>query len=281
MAFILYPNGITEEISPAQHVFTEEELLFYFEEYDRVLSFRPSKILNGWILWGELSKPDQPDKPFGAEELIEIIPEYYNKIISVYLKTDINSIVLFIHDTELHLDWKVTDDIIHISYDDFKLDIYNLLDDIAEKIIDETNQNIEEGEQKSIFLKQIGISDDKRIIFEMDPQSQPEQFYSHTKFKEFAEKILNFFQTDYNVSDNFSLYADKSIIISIHNNNVKGMINKLISFYNSEEKYENSQIISSVYNGWMQYTNQPIDIVEPPKPKRKRGRPRKNPKNEK
>ena len=274
MAIKLYPNGITEEIYPVNYVFTEKELLSHFEEYDKIGSYRILKIVNSWLIWGEKNDPEKYDE------------EFYNKIISRFLKKEIYSPVIFIHDSEINPDWKLTDDIIHFGYDDFIRDVNQLLDDIANEIINENNKlEAENQQQQKMYLKQIGISNDKRIIFEIDPKEQPDIFYSPEIFSEFANKIVHFFKTNYNVSDNFSLFADKNIIISVQKNNVELMINKLIHFFNEQEKYEDSKIIAEVYNGWLDYTtdvpktkNNKTDNVKPTK--RKRGRPRKNKSNE-
>lgn len=260
MALILYPNGLTEEYYPSNDTFTEDEILNLFNEYDYLKSHRFVKILNGWVLWGEYSDLKK------EEEL-----DFYNKIISRYLKEDIYSHVLFIHDTELSKDWKVTDDIIQFGYDDFKKDIGQLLDDIAEEIINETNKNLENGSQQTMYLKQIGVSNDKRIIFEMDPDEQPTIFYNPDIFQEFANKIIKFFKNDYSVSNNFSLYADKNIIISVHKDNVKNIITHLLTYFNNNEEYEKSKIVTEIYNGWLNY-----NLIDKNKPKRKRGRPKKN-----
>ena len=269
MSLILYSNGLTEDINPKQDTYSEEELISIFKDFDTLHSYRFVKILNGWLLWG--NKEGLTD---------DELDDYYNKIASEIMKTEINSHVLFIHDSELSPDWKVTDDVIHFGYEDFRQDIYNLIDSTAEDIINQTNANAndKENEQHTMFLNQIGISKDKRVIFEFNPDKQPKDFYTYNNFNEFANKIINFFKTDYNVSDNLTLYANRNIIISVQKNKVNKIISKLINFFNEYEEYEKSQIIQEVYDGWLAY-NQVESETEPKpetKPKRRRGRPRKN-----
>ena len=101
--------------------------------------------------------------------------------------------------------------------------------------------------------------------------SQPPEFFNPLVFKEFATKVINYFKGKYNVSDNFTLYADRNMIMSIKKPEVKTIINHLVDYFNNEELYENSKIVTDIHNGWIEYTKE-----QEAKPvKKKRGRPRK------
>jgi len=251
MAIILYPNGITEEYLPTKETFTKEDLAQVFLDYDTFGSIRMVKILNAWMLYGKVNQ--------GRDDLLD----YYNKLASTIFDIEIYSQILFIHDTEINSNWKITDDIIHFNYSDFKKDILQMLDETAEEII----KNTDSKEKQIMYLKQIGVSGNKKIIFELDPDEQHKNFYTPEVFREFADKIIKYFKTDYIVDKSFSLFSDKNVIILTQDSKVKTVINKLLSFFNSMEEYENSKIVKDVYKGWIDFnTETPIEV----KPKRKR-----------
>ena len=54
------------------------------------------------------------------------------------------------------------------------------------------------------------------------------------------------------------------------------MITKLLTYFNEQEEYEKSQIVTEIYNGWLNYNLDKDNTKVSTKTKRKRGRPRKN-----
>ena len=96
MAVLLYANGLTEEHKPKELTFTDEELLTIFPDFEKTRTFRLYEIPNCWCIWGE-------NDPVGKRE------DEFNKIGTDILEQICYSPVLFLHDSEINPEWKLTD----------------------------------------------------------------------------------------------------------------------------------------------------------------------------
>ena len=59
---ILYGNGLTEEMLPKEHTFSDQEILDLFKEFDSMQTQRLDEVPNTWCVWGEMKNP-QRDVP--------------------------------------------------------------------------------------------------------------------------------------------------------------------------------------------------------------------------
>lgn len=243
MAVLLYANGLTEEFRPKEFTFTDEELLKIFGDFDRTRTFRLYEVPNTWCVWGE---NDPMDK----------VPDEFNKIGTDILDQPCYSPILFLHDTEIDPSWNLTDRMILSGYDDFKLEMLKFFDDVAADIMEERRiAREEEGEnvQPPIAMDQIGITEDKRIIFRFDIDNQPSGFFIEENLLEFAKKVHNFLKFKYKDGDIFAVYADKNIIMISEDAKVKPLIEKLITFFKSQENYEACSVLRNTFERWERY----------------------------
>ena len=240
MAIRLFENGVTEEYEPKNHVFTDNELIEPFKKYDSLRTVRLKEIPNVWCLFGEYKKPDEDD---------------YNHLGSDIVEYHCYSPVIFIHDTEINPDWGVTETI-YFDYARFKNEILDFLDEIAQITLDEINKEQEEnGKPNLMTLEHVGVSEDKRIIFNLSPDKQPIEFYKAPNFTEFANKCYNFLTTSYKIGPIFAIFADKRMIIVIEDADVEKFINKLSNNYQEREEYLKCAEINKIYTKWVEVKN--------------------------
>jgi hypothetical protein len=264
---ILYSNGLTEELSPINLTFTDDEILNLLNGFDSIKSKRLSEIPNTWCLWGEYDEPNSED---------------YNQLGSDVLEYHCYSPVLFMHDTEVDPSWNLADSIIQFGYSEFKGFLISFLDEIAIETLDTIRKTREEkGTPPLIAIEQIGISTDKRIIFSFDPNKQPPEFFDKVTFWDFAQRSYKFLKTNYKEGDYFSIFADKKMIMVLYDHNVIHYIDKLISIFQEKEDYIACSELKKIQKSWTEYKD------KNPSPKKnakeskessipkKRGRPRK------
>jgi hypothetical protein len=252
MAIILYGNGLTEEISPTQFTFSDEEILQFFNEFKDIQTKRLDEIPNTWCVWGELENPEEDD---------------YNKLASEIIQYHCYSKLLLLHDTEVDPSWNLTDLIIYDGYDLFKKKILQFLDQIAIETIKEIEQIREEsGKPKLMALEQVAISMDKRVIFKFDPDKQQKDFYNPMIFAEWANKSFNFIDSSYKDGEIFPIFADKKMIMILEDFHVKRYMDLLMKFFEVKEEYLKCARITEIYKNWEKYKA---------KKKPKRGRPKK------
>ena len=103
MAILLYANGLTEETLPEKYTFKDKELIGLFPDFDSLRSYRLYEVPNTWCVWGENDPPDKRSDEFhNAASMMTDIPIF--------------SPILFIHDTEINPEWRLTDEMIVMGY---------------------------------------------------------------------------------------------------------------------------------------------------------------------
>ena len=237
MGVIVYINGILEEYRPEDLVFTEEEILDIFEEFDEIKTVRLNSSINTWCVFGVNSINDDADLHSVATEI---------------LKEPIYSPVLFIHDSEIEPKWKVTDDILYNNYREFLLDLKNMINDVAENIVNNIVTS-EEYENKIDFLPQLstlGTTSDKRILFSYNPDDQSKDFYNNEEFYTFSKKVFEYITENKQEITPFTIYADKKAVIIIPNKKVKKFLNLMIEKFQHKEEYEICTQISRMITEW-------------------------------
>jgi len=237
LALTLYSNGIVDEVHPKNLVFTEVELLNSFVQFESVKTFRLTTILNAWCIYG-ISV---------LQEAIE-----YNRIATELIKEPVYSHVLFVHDSELNPDWKVTDSILYKGYNEFHDEIIRLIDETSAKILRDY-QAFNGDKNSTEYLPQlvsIGTTDDKRILFNFNPNDQTREFYDHEEFYVFSQKVYDFLNKNKQEKEPFTIYADKKAIIIIDSNNVKTFLNSMLEKFKNKEEYEICTNISKMIKQW-------------------------------
>ena len=254
---ILYGNGLTEEMLPKEHTFSDQEILDLFKEFDSMQTQRLDEVPNTWCVWGEMKNPQQDD---------------YNKLASDILRLHCYSHLIFLHDTEVNPSWNLSESIIHHGYAEFKKMLLIFMDSVARQTIQKIEQaRAEQGQPNLMVMKQVGVSIDKRVIFCLDPDGQPPEFYGKTNFPEFAEKCYNFLKKNYKDGEVFAIFADKKMIIVLQDEKVKTFINHIIKVYEEKEDYLVCAEIKEIFKRWETFKGGLNVAPEIPK---KRGRPK-------
>jgi hypothetical protein len=258
MAILLYGNGITEEFKPAQFTFSDAELIAIFEKYVNIRSFRLYEVPNSWCLWGEM-KPD------------DTLEEDFNSVGTNILDQPCFSPILFLHDSETNPDWGLTDQMIMMGYEDYKKSLTEFFDEVAKEILhDRAKLRDQAGRPpQSLVLEELGVTNDKKILFRFDIDKQKEEFYMEANLQEFANKVHNFLKFSYQEDPVFALYGDKNIVIVAEDNKVKPFIDKILAYYNNKENYEASSVVRNTYEKWANYKKNmgPETKKGDPKPK--------------
>ena len=252
MSVILYNNGIIEEYKPENLVFTEDELVKMFTEYEEIKTCRIIPVVNAWCIYGKSLSADENE---------------YNKLASEVSNEDIYSHAIFVHDSEINPKWNATDNIIYNNYTDFNVSIRNLIDNLANQLMTEQNSAAvdEEGNEKEIALPQlvsVGATTDKRVLFEYTPENQTDTFYKDEAFNKFSRNVYDFLIANHPKKEQFIIYADKKSIIYVPQESVEEFLNTIINNFTSKEDYERCTLLSNMLKSW-----NPVNIE---KPKRKR-----------
>jgi hypothetical protein len=237
LALLLYSNGITEEFRSKDLVFTEEELVSLFTEFNEIKTSRLVDVLNTWCIHGSLTSPD---------------PVEFNRIASDICNEPIYSHALFVHDSELNPDWRTTDTILYKNYTDFYAEIRKTIDSVATNILNEIEES-QEFEDKSAHLPQlitIGATPDKRILFGFNPSEQSELFYQHEEFYKFAQKVYEYISHNKQEKEPFTIYADKKAVIIVDTINVNKFLILMLEKFKSKEDYEICTAITKIIEQW-------------------------------
>jgi len=237
MSVILYQSGITEDYKPKEFTFTDEEILGIFNDFEFIETARLYEIPNVWCVWGSNSEIDDED---------------FNKLASTMINKDIFSPVMFIHDTEINYAWMLTDNIIKNGYNEFKEEFIYFLDEIAENVIKE-NESFRQQQNQSenlVFLTTVGPTEDKKIMFEFDPNAQSKQFYDNLLFEQFSKKIFDFLKDNYVDGDTFIIFEDKKTIIIVIDENVNDIMSKMIKDFERREQYEDCLKLKTILDLW-------------------------------
>ena len=243
MGILIYRNSLTEELKPQQFTFTDTELLNLFVEFPFVRTHRLSEVPNTWVLWGEHDKLEKED-------------DEYNEIGSALVQEIVFSPIFFIHDTEINPEWNLTDDIIQTNYDNFKRELFKFIDETAYLIMLEKEEIQKQSGQENnniIVLEQTEVTDQKQIVYKLDLNKQPSEFFKREIFLEFSMKAHDFLTKYYANGHTFLIFADKNILIKIDDNQVKPLIDKIIKTFQDEEQYELCLDIKTIYDKWSKF----------------------------
>lgn len=272
MALVVYSNGIFEEYLPVDDTFSDQELVDMFHDYKEIKSHRLSEIPNCWLIWGEMDYP--PDNE-------------YSKLASEIIDDDIFSHIIFIHDSEIDRNWGLTDDILYKSYSEFIDQVGIYIKDMVEYIANETQKEFEEaGTTSMIFMRAIGYTKDKRVLYQFNPEEQSDEFYIDG-WDKLAGKIYeylkeNFYKEPIEENKPFVLFADTKVIVIAEDEKVNDIISHVLQEFEKRENYEACSFISNVRNEWYKRKTIHNDIIDPSIGihKKKRGRPPKNKNND-
>ena len=255
---ILYTNGLIEEFVPRELVYTEAELVSSFSEFEKIRSKRLLDLPNTWCIWGI---------PEGIP-----IQDDHNRLGSYTMEEEIYSHLIFIHDSEIDPSWNICDDIIYKNYADFSVDLKAFVETLAGEILDETEEMRKQtGEKSMIFLNTIGPTKDKRILFDFDPDLQPEEFYQGGEaVTNFSDNIFDYLKNNYLVEKPFTIYADNKIVISVKDENVNRILNDIQKIKETKEKYEECAFIKKIKDEWTEFISQDKDTKIIKKPRKKK-----------
>jgi hypothetical protein len=261
MAIILYSNAILETIRPAGLTFTEDEMLDVFsEDYHTMHSKRILEVPNTWAVWGSMDNPPNNE---------------YNIIGSDIVDYDIDSPLLMIHDSEINPNWKITDDVIQFGYDDFLRKISEYINEIANEVMKKKESLEENAAGSLISLVQMGITTDKKLLFSFDPNSQDKGFYEGEPFKTFSEKILEYLKTnlDSNIKQKkpFTIFDDNKTVVIVNDENIIPTLDIIMEKFQHDENYEACKDMIVI----KKKVSLEQEVTEE-KPKKKRGRPKKD-----
>lgn len=284
MALVIYSNGIVEEMVPVESTFTDEELVKSFTNYPEIKTHRLEEIPNCWCVWGHIDDPPIHE---------------FSKLASEVVDTDVYSHLIFLHDSELNMDWTVTDKIIYRSYKEFTDDLGKFINEMVQHIATETRREIEQadGNPSMIFLTALGHTQDKRVLFAFNPHEQNETFYDAGGWDKFGEKIYeyvsgHFYDEPIEENKPFVIFSDMKTIVIVEDKHVDEVIEKIIKNFEALENYEACSNISEIKDQW--YLRKTIPNIFPldasigknqtkakiEDPKKKRGRPPKKKDNE-
>ena len=229
MSVLLYQSGVLEQYLPKNLVFDEEELVYLFLDFDKIVTKRVYELPNTWMLWGTYKNPQETE---------------YNKIPSKLIQERIYTPVLFIHDSELNPDWNSTDTILYDNYDTFKTNTLAFLKEYNAEINEYNNSVNNRNEDEEIpsetgqlKLTNVGITNDKRILFNFDPTSQVDNFYTTENFNTFSLNIFKYFQ-EYPPQDPLVILSDNNMVITVDSPNGCFLFDKLIENFTKSENYE-------------------------------------------
>lgn len=255
MAILLYSNGITENYFPSNKTFTEKEIIDIFPDFPKLKSIRLNSISNVWVVYGiELNDPEE-----------------FNKISSLILGDDVYSPALFINDSEINEKWNMTD-AIKINYEKFNICVKELIEKTAINIVNQmTDENSHS--DRANYLPQLinmGITEDKKLMFAFNPNEQSKEFYSASEFEQFSIKVYDYLHVNKINKEPFTIYSDKKAIIIIEKTSIIDFLNILLKHFEKKEDYEKCTNISKMIAKWDKITQKssvrkrnPIKNIKP------------------
>lgn len=240
MAIILYSSGVTETYESQGYTFSDQEILSIFESFAKIRTSRLYEVPNTWCVWGENLADDNDE---------------FNKLGSDIIQENVFSPLLFIHDTEIDPAWMMTDEVILKGYEDFKIDLLLYFDEIAENVLRETQKlrELEGTANNLLILTTIGPTEDKRVLFEFDPNRQSEEFYEEEYFNKFSNRVTTFLEQSYKDGDTFVVFADSKSVIAVADDNVEILMNRIIKHFENHEKYEICSKLTKILEKWKKY----------------------------
>jgi len=237
MGVVVYSNGITEDYKPRKLVFTEDELLQLFTEFPDIKTVRIPSLLNTWCIFGA-----------GINDPVE-----FNRIVSDIVKEGVYSHALFVHDSEINPEWNATDTVLYKGYNEFILMMKRMIDEVAGNIVNEF-QATEEFENKAEFLPTLitlGSTNDKRILFSYNPDDQSKKFYTNDEFNKFSQKVYDYITQNRQLTEPFTLYADKKAVIIVENGKVESLLTTILENFKKREEYEICTNITKMIDEWV------------------------------
>jgi len=268
MALVIYSNGIAEEMLPLNDTFTDDELVGSFNMYESIKSHRLSEIPNCWCVWGFISNPPEHE---------------FNKLASEIADEDVHSHLIFVHDSELNMNWGITDSILYKSYSTFMKQVGDYIKEMVKYIANEVEKEYENADTTSmIFLRAVGHTADKRVLYVFNPDEQSENFYVDG-WDKFSFKIYVYLKENFDkepVEENkpFVIYSDSKTIVIVEDKYVNEVVGSVLQFFERVENYEACSYISSVRERWYTRKTLPDNVMDPSigPIKKKRGRPPKD-----
>jgi hypothetical protein len=238
MAVVIYSNGVLEDYNSRNLTFSEEELLSLFTEFADIKTVRIPELLNTWCIFG---KNDNDKDPLD-----------YNRIASLITNTDIYSHALFVHDSEINPEWNASDRVIYKSYNEFLESLKKSIDIAAADIVNEFtgNDEYEEKLNKLPQLEALGTTHDKRIMYLYDPDDQISAFYNNEEFSKFSQKTYEYISQNPQISDPFTLYADKRAVIIVEQSKVEPFLKSILENFKTREEYEICTDITKIMDEW-------------------------------
>jgi len=243
MGLLLYINGITEDYKPKNVIFSEDELVHLFSEYEYIKTHRVTSMVNTWCIYG--------DNPNFEEN---------NKIASILLSENVNTSALFVHDSELNPSWNAIDNILYNNYSSFLASIKNTIGQIAINIVEEYEESaqFEQSSEVLPYLDTLGIdgsTNNKKVLFGFNPNLQTPEFYNNEQFHVFSKKIYNFLETNKPITEPFTIYTDKKAIIIVESAYIKDFLSTILEEFKRSEEYEKCNYISEMINEWSTETS--------------------------
>jgi len=245
MGVLLYGNGITEDYRPEKLVFTEDELVSLFDEFEEIKTTRIASLINTWCIYGVNAINDSND---------------FNRIAADILKEPVYSQALFVHDSEINPDWKATDSVLYKSYGEFLGVLKKVIDDTAANILNELAATADY-ENKIDYLPQLstlGATPDKRILFSYNPDDQSREFYDHDEFYKFSQKVYEYITKNKQEKEPFTIYADKKAVIIIESLKVQKFLDSLLEKFKSKEDYEICTTLTQIISDWKTIINSKV-----------------------
>ena len=242
MAILLYNNGITEDYKPINNVFTEDEIIKLFNEFNEIKTCRLITVINTWCIYGNRYNPDD-----------------YNHIASIIAKEPIYTHAMFVHDSEINPEWNVTDNVLYKGYNEFNLTIKKLIEDVALNIIKEMenpdlfNNEIENINDILPQLEPIGSTYDKRVLFSFNPDNQMSNFYKNDEFYQFSKKVYRYITENKQIKEPFTIHSDNKAIIIIETSKVKTFLNAMLLKFQSREDYEICTQLTKIMKNWEKF----------------------------
>jgi len=226
MAILIYSNGILEEYKSKNLVFSERDFFEIFKNVEKFRSYRLMFPINSWCLCGDVDND-----------------ESYNFIASKITGEKICTRALFIHDSEINPEWKISDDVLFNDYKKFYEDMKTLLFDIATEI----NESVP---GYAPTLEPIGTTPDKKILFSFDIKQQPKEFYSPEIFDKFAERTYQYLAKNKQVKEPFTIFSNDKAIIAIETPKVNDFLTAILEKFQTREEYEICTNIASMRDEW-------------------------------
>lgn len=226
MAILVYSNGILEEYKSRNLVFSEYDFLEIFKEFEKFRSYRLIFPLNSWCLCADINDEEK-----------------YNYIASKITGETIFGPSLFIHDSEIDPEWKITDDILYDDYAKFYEDMKTLLYDIA-------NEISENAPEYTPSLEPIGTTADKKILFAFDIKKQPQEFWSSEIFDKFAERTYQYISKNQQIAEPFTIFSDDKAIVAIETPKVNDFLTAILEKFQSKEEYEICTQLANIRSEW-------------------------------